>query len=636
MLRWATIHKKLVARLCATLVASGSLAMAGEIKKNRHPIRRVSAEETAVEVVQATEAAVPVDFAEADEDAVPAELAQAERAADRNQVAVAAVSEDDGADVFDAALHPDPWCAPGAFTGPQQPSQYDSQTQNALQNPQAALNQPRNNFDFSGGQNYVSAGSSRHVPAFMGDFFGGGRYQPVFLPGIAGDWNNAGDLPTSWDVDSNGFAVADFLGLPGGLKSTEQLVDGTTGNIVNGLPYTDTNGDTFAYVFTDPEAVAQLLGIGLVFQGGSATRSGGPEDSKLTSADEFEGTVDARVISLLIADIPLSATAGRVKLSENSSPIPRDRILMNYSYFSNVGLAPGGVNVNRITPGFEKTLFSKNLSLEVRTPMAVTLDQDLQLNQTGGLSSQGFNQVEMGDVTATLKAMFYQSESTALSAGMGMSFPTSDDISLRLSSGVESLRIDHRSVHVMPFVGGVYTPNDRFFGQWIAQVDVATNPDPVLMNLDPNGLFSQSTASGLQRTGAMTDPTFLYLDGNVGYWTYRSEDPNESGLSGLAVVSELHYNRSLQNFDEVSSSIPGFDPAYKFTVGNSRAYLEQLNFMVGCVAEIGGNSVISTGYAVPLTGSPIFSGEFRMTYNYYFGRSSRRVNQFGNRPPGLL
>ena len=50
---------------------------------------------------------------------------------------------------------------------------------------------------------------------------------------------------------------------------------------------------------------------------------------------------------------PGSGVVGRMKIAENGSPIPRDRVFFNYSYFDNV-LTPGGTNVNRFSPGLRK------------------------------------------------------------------------------------------------------------------------------------------------------------------------------------------------------------------------------------------------------------------------------------------
>jgi hypothetical protein len=66
------------------------------------------------------------------------------------------------------------------------------------------------------------------------------------------------------------------------------------------------------------------------------------------------------------------AAVRRVKIGENNSSIPRDRFIFNYSFFNDVNDGIG--DVNRYTVGFEHTLFSENNSIEVRFPIASTLD----------------------------------------------------------------------------------------------------------------------------------------------------------------------------------------------------------------------------------------------------------------------
>ena len=63
-----------------------------------------------------------------------------------------------------------------------------------------------------------------------------------------------------------------------------------------------------------------------------------------------------------------------MKIAENTSPMPRDRLIFDYGYFDNVPLAPGGVNVNRLTLGFEKTFLDGMMSFELKAPMASTVD----------------------------------------------------------------------------------------------------------------------------------------------------------------------------------------------------------------------------------------------------------------------
>jgi hypothetical protein len=110
---------------------------------------------------------------------------------------------------------------------------------------------------------------------------------------------------------------------------------------------------------------------------------------------------------------------GTSKIAENGSPIPRDRVYLNESYFNGVPLLINGVNVNRVTPGFEKTFFEGTASVEVRTPFASTLSNNLY-----SFGNNDTNSTQFGDVTVYLKQLFYRSETLAASGGLGFELPT--------------------------------------------------------------------------------------------------------------------------------------------------------------------------------------------------------------------
>ena len=131
-----------------------------------------------------------------------------------------------------------------------------------------------------------------------------------------------------------------------------------------------------------------------------------------------------------VVSIPQGGSAvGVTKFAEASSPIPRDRVFISYNYFDNVNLIPGGVNVNRIVPGIEKTFFDGMMSLEVRVPMAWTLGSDTSFD-VPNLQVYGYNtdQYELGNVTGFLKILLYSSDQFALSGGLGLTLPTADDL----------------------------------------------------------------------------------------------------------------------------------------------------------------------------------------------------------------
>src|SRR5436190_13788331 len=66
-----------------------------------------------------------------------------------------------------------------------------------------------------------------------------------------------------------------------------------------------------------------------------------------------------------VVALPRGSSVGVMKFAENGSPIPRDRFFVNYSYFDDVNLIPGGMAVRRLTPGFEKTFFDGTTSFEL-------------------------------------------------------------------------------------------------------------------------------------------------------------------------------------------------------------------------------------------------------------------------------
>ncbi len=128
---------------------------------------------------------------------------------------------------------------------------------------------------------------------------------------------------------------------------------------------------------------------------------------------------------------------GRNKIAENTSALPQDRLLFNYSFFDNVPIFPGGVSINRFTPGFEKTFLNGMTSIEMKLPMAVTLDSTI-VTDGGTDLSHG----ELGNLMITPKVLLTQTDNFAAALGMSVSVPTANDVVLAQSDGTELLRIE--------------------------------------------------------------------------------------------------------------------------------------------------------------------------------------------------
>ncbi len=298
--------------------------------------------------------------------------------------------------------------------------------------------------------------------------------------------------------------------------------------------------------------------------------------------------------------VPSAAYAlGRMKLAENNSPIPRDRVFFNYSLFTGVPLAKEPVAVNRFSPGFEKTFLGGLASFELRTPFGSSVDNDVFAD-----GSNSNHEFQFGNLFLALKGVLLQKNNWLITGGTSVLLPTAADTHiLDPLSGREFLRIDNQSTHIMPFIGGAYLPTNRLFAQWMVQCDIDANGNSVIATDDSNVE---------SKIGTLQDFTLLYTDMSIGYWLYRAGMHDGRTITGIAPVAELHYNRSLTEADVVAdanSIISGTLPAF-----------DNVNIQLGLMFNIRNNARLGLGYATPLGNQfdRVFDNEFRVTYNRYF------------------
>ena len=116
------------------------------------------------------------------------------------------------------------------------------------------------------------------------------------------------------------------------------------------------------------------------------------------------------------------SVVGRLKMADNGSPMPQDRLIFDYSYFGNVplfrvpmlpGMFRSGVDVHRFTLGIEKTFLDGLTSLEVKAPMAATLESTTVI-----LAPPNRSDGEFGNLAVTFKGLLLRRATCALSAGM--------------------------------------------------------------------------------------------------------------------------------------------------------------------------------------------------------------------------
>jgi hypothetical protein len=275
-----------------------------------------------------------------------------------------------------------------------------------------------------------------------------------------------------------------------------------------------------------------------------------------------------------------SGGVGRTKIAEGGTVLPQNRVFFRYSTIHNVAFTNRGTSLNRFTPGFERSFLDGLASFELRAPFATDAVSNSSLDTntfTNGTDTR------FGNLTLYAKALLYHADKLAISGGLGLELPTASDINVNYANGQSLLRIRNESVHLQPFLGALYTPNNRIFAQGFFQYDMAASGNSIAIN---------STGTGLQNAGTLTDPNNVFFDVGLGYWAYRSDA--KRGLTGVVPTVELHQTNSVQDGDLVSAG--------PFHVGNFSGSTGITSLVAGTTFEFGRHTQLTAGYATPLGG----------------------------------
>ena len=446
------------------------------------------------------------------------------------------------------------------------------------------LDSAANNFGTPsnfGSNTGATQGSFSQAPTMLGDFFGGG------FSAFGGNANFVQTYTLPGVILNNG--IGGGPGSPNSIIGFDVPPLGSPDDIVTTGIGTDSSGDGQVDTFFVSEPLPtsdanRPSGPGFVFDPSSSTAvyvgsSGGtaPIDGIYTDGEDwfisyaYTGSFGSSDSSDIILPSP-GVAVRRVKISENYSPDVRDRCYFNYSFFND---AFGGLgDVSRFTFGLERVLVDDLISLELRLPTAATYGSTQQL---------GGNQVrdyEVGNPTAILKAILLRTENYLWTGGLGVSLPLADDTLLR-QDGIDLVRVENESVHLQPFTGLLWSPNQKWALQGLIQVDVAANGDPILSNLD---------RTGIRQIGVFNDSTLITADvaATRVMWTGN----HNTRLRSVLANSELHYTGTVQDSDFVSDG--------NLTYANLADNFNILNATVGAHFVFGSGLVVTPGMSVPL------------------------------------
>lgn len=299
---------------------------------------------------------------------------------------------------------------------------------------------------------------------------------------------------------------------------------------------------------------------------------------------------------------PIPGAVNRAKISDDNCVLPVDRVFFLYDHFDNAILFQSpmvhALDVNRYTPGFEKTFFDGNASIELRVPFADTQNTDVFLNGEGAEEA-----TEFGDMVLVLKGLAYRDSAVAFGGGVGFGLPTAPDSRIFVDSQSQPLfTIDNNAFHVIPFVGLLYTPSDRLFFQTFLEFDIDTTGNHV-------------EQFDVGRIGTLRDQDLLQTDLQLGYWWYR--DPSARYLTGVAPTIEYHYTTTLQNASRVAGIVDGGQ--FLFTSPANR--LDIHNLTLGLELQIGPRAVLNIAAILPLNvnnDNRQFDSEYFIQFNRFF------------------
>jgi hypothetical protein len=301
--------------------------------------------------------------------------------------------------------------------------------------------------------------------------------------------------------------------------------------------------------------------------------------------------------NLADTEIPLGGGGGRyLPIGENNKPIPMDRVFFIFNGFQNaVTTYDPGLNgnvdqdLNRYTFGFEKTFQEGLSSLEIRFPLANSLNSNTPFftSDTGNV----------GNLNLVLKHLIYQNEAFAVALGMGIALPTGSDVTGTL--GPDPFRVSNDAVYLLPYLGATFS-QDNYFVTSFMQIDVAASGDEL-------------TVSGIGSAGRLTAPTFARFDIALGYWLL--DNMNYQYLDGVALVSELHYVTTLSDGDVLQPYGPG-----SFNFGYSENRIDYLNFTAGVHCQLTELSNVRISGVFPIKNDPDrqFDSEIQVSFNRNF------------------
>ncbi len=298
------------------------------------------------------------------------------------------------------------------------------------------------------------------------------------------------------------------------------------------------------------------------------------------------------------------------KVCENNSVIPHDRLGFHFASLQGVRIGDdAGRGIDRSLQEyrflFEKTFLQENLSLELIVPVYFT--SQYKISTTDEFARSPLAEGAFGDLAFGLKALLWEGNGRAFSAGLRVEAPTAPDISIsEVPPAVES-HFDMDAWYFTPWIGAQWTPGNRWFASAFGSYRLDTGPISI---------------STLVRDVNIRQPNYLTVDVAMGRWIVQR--PCRRGITSLAPTLEMHYTTT-------TTRGTVFDPGLQNVYDTGRRYgkTDYLNLTAGMIGTINDDWQFGLGAVAPLrTSTTDGEGDFdtdrnfdwalMLNVNYYF------------------
>lgn len=234
----------------------------------------------------------------------------------------------------------------------------------------------------------------------------------------------------------------------------------------------------------------------------------------------------------ILTDLPIGGGASPLQVTDNNNPLPQRRYFVNYNHFENaIRTQSNGRQlfspVDQTTVGTEQTFLDGISSWQLQLPM------------TGGFAAPGNPGVQtgqMGNLGFISKTAIWRSDYAILSGGLGLDLPTGSSVQ------GQGYQLRNTATGVLPFIGFMALPTDATFFQGFVTTSVPAGGNQFMV-FPPNGGAPQSA-------GFYNSQTRLHLDIAGGIWL--NQNPGAGGLTGLALIGEVHYVAATQHGDTLN------------------------------------------------------------------------------------